>query len=247
MVTKYWELSAPDSLRGRAEWDGSVDLESLTCPIDPGHQRGGRRITDLGVLLTSKRITDFIWTWHWDCLIHDRVLGLFRDNGFTGFEVKPVVAHMKIRAKKRDWCDDNPGLRLEDVASVEIPKLWEVVVTGWAGIAPPESGVKLIESCPGCGYLEYQGFSDPSRLIDDMQWDGSDFFIVWPYPSFVFVTDRVAKIIRREKLTGAKLRAPETLEVYPPTIPLGRAGPGRLSYCMPEPRARELGEPLGIY
>lgn len=237
----FWHLASPESMRGLADWDDDMDLEQITCPLDEHHMRGGKRTTDLSILLTSKRITDFVWAW--ECIIQDRVLRMFREEGFTGFEVKPVKARMKIREKHPDPCDDNPGLKVEDAAQIEIPTLWELVVTGWAGVAPEESGIRLEKSCPGCGHLHYSGYDDASLLIDEKQWDGSDFFIVWPLPLFIFVTDRVARFIRKHKLTGARLQASETLQdTYPPGF-----SPGRLSYYMPEERAREIGEPLGIY
>jgi hypothetical protein len=83
-------------------------------------------------------------------------------------------------------------------------------------------------------------------LIDDQQWDGSDFFIVWPLPGYRFTIDRVARAIREHQFTGVQFTAPESLDfngrLFPQTL-----SPGRLSWWMPEPRARELGEPLGIY
>lgn len=244
MNSKFWHLDPPESLRGLAEWvDEEIEVETIYCTADPGDQRAGERLSNLSVLLTSKRITDFVWTWYSECLIQDRTLTLFREEGFTGFEVKPVKARMKVRAKHPDPCDDNPGLKAEDAAEMEIPTVWELVVTGWGGVAPPESGVRLAESCPTCGHLVYTSFENPSLLIDEEQWDGSDFFIVWPLPRFIFVTDRVARFIRKHKLTGVRLQAPETLR----RGPSGELSPGRLSHSMPEARARELGEPLGIY
>lgn len=239
----FWKLSKPDSVRGLAEWDDTVKFgEGIRCPVNPGHGRGGKRITDLSVLLTSKTIPDFVWTWYSDCLIQDHVLRFFREQGFTGFEVRPAHARMKIRAKHPDPCDDNPGLRAGEVAQLEIPTLWELVVTGWAGMAPPESGVRLAKLCPACNYREYSCFTDATKLIDESQWDGSDFFMVWPLPRYIFVTDRVAKAIRGRKLRGSQLKPSSRLEC-------GTSGlaPGRLSHWMPEDRARQLGEPLGIY
>ena len=242
MQQVFWELTGPESTRGLAEWDDSVKLEGpIYCSANPGHRHAGKRLTDLSVLLTSRRIPDFVWTWSSNCLIQDHVLRLFHEQGFSGYEVKPVKARMKVRAKEPDPCDDNPGLRAEVAAKIEIPTLWELVVTGWAGMAPPESGVRLIESCPACGLKGYSCFTDPSRLIDESQWDGSDFFIVWPLPNFIFVSARVARFIRRSRLLGAHLKQPSKLRCE------GILRGGRLSYRMPEPRARELGEPLGIY
>lgn len=243
MRDSFWKLSSPESLKGLAEWDDTVKYgEGVRCPVNPGHGRGGRRVTDLSVLLTSKTIPDFVWTWYSDCLIQDHVLRFFREQGFTGFDVRPAHAHMKIRAKQPDPCDDNPGLVAQEAARIEIPTLWELVITGWAGMARAESGVKITQHCPACSLTYYSCFTDPTRLIDESQWDGSDFFMVWPLPAFIFITDRVAQAIRRRRLRGAQIRALTTLRCHSASI-----SPGRLSDWMPERRARELGEPLGIY
>jgi hypothetical protein len=225
MITeRFWHLFSPESTKKLAEWvHGEVILESVRCPACEGHQRSGRRVSDLSVVLPGTTIDDFIWTWQSDCLIQDRALKLFQERGFTGFQVKPARARFK-RAE-----------------TGQAPTLWELVVTGWAGMAPAESGIRVKQRCPACGHTTYTGCAVPARLIDESQWDGSDFFIVCPLPKFKFVTSRVAESIREAELTGANLRPLRDMK------PTKGYGPGRLSYFMPERRARELGEPLGIY
>jgi hypothetical protein len=81
---------------------------------------------------------------------------------------------------------------------------------------------------------------NPKELIDPNLWDGSDFFMVWPMPGYVFVTDRLVTIILDHQLTGARCT---------PVSELGRTdgfSPGRLHYYMPQERARQLGGALGI-
>ena len=242
MANKFWSLTHPDTLRGMAEWDENVHLEGVKCPVTRTHNSGGRRATDLNVLLTSTRITDFVWTWYHECLIQDRVLTLFKEEGFTGFDVKPVKsARMKIKAKKPDPCDSNPGVKAADAAAVEIPNFWELLITGWGGVALEESGVRLKRSCQACGMKLYNGITNASLLVDEKNWDGSDFFIVWPYPKYIFVTARVASFIKKHKLTGARFQSLNDIEFF------DIAMPGRLSYYFPEERAKEIGEPLGIY
>lgn len=205
-----------------AEWADDMDYEStIICPISEGHQRAGKRSSNLSILLPEPPIEDFVWTWSSECLVQEHVLEIFEANNFTGFEAKPAKARFKHLI-------ENP------------PRLWELIITGWAGMAPPESGIKLVKSCPACGDLEYSGCTNIKKLIDTTQWDGSDFFIVWPLPKFVFVTERVAKIIRENHLSGAVFKSPAELDIS------DGFGPGRLSYWMPEKRAKELGEPLGI-
>lgn len=219
----FWELSKPDSTRKYAEWvDDEIETEQVICPVDPGHRRGGKRLTDLSVLLPRGTVQDLVWTWYSECLIQDHVLNLFRQEGFSGFEVKPAKARFK-------GSTDKP------------PRLWELVVTGWGGLARPESGIHRTRYCETCQSVRYSGIKDASQLIDENTWDGSDFFIVWPMPLFILISYRVADCIRDHRLSGVVLKPTEELRTVNDTI-----GGGRLSYWMPESRARELGEAAGI-
>ena len=205
---------------------GKSNWRVLDVLIEDGHRRGvaKRRLTDLTVALRGRGVEDFVWTWHSECLIQDHVLDFFRTSGFSGFDVKPVKAKFKRAA------NDDP------------PRLWELIVTGWAGMASPESGVELTKQCRECGLLRYSRCTNPGRLIDISQWDGSDFFMVWPLTRFVFVTDRVAAVVRKNKLSGVVLEKPADMQFgMSPGF-----GPGRLSDRMPEDRARQLGSSLGI-
>jgi hypothetical protein len=198
-------------------------VESVSCPLMPGHGRTGRRLTPLSVTLRRQPTEDFVWTWYSECLVTQKVVDLFRSEGFTGYDLQPVTARLQSKAG---------GLSSQ---------LRELVVTGWAGIARRESGVVLVEECSGCGLKRYSCFNSPEFLIDSSNWDGTDFFMVWPLPKFIFVTDRVAAAVGKANLRGARLVPLHQLHCE------GTLGGGRLSYWMPEERAHELGDPLGIY
>ena len=224
----FFHLHYPESTVKLAEWThDEMELEAVFCDKVPGHRHSGRRLTDLSVTLPRRPVDDFVWTWYRECLVTQRTLDLFRDHGFTGFDVKPVKA------------------RFSRPCAHELPVLWELVVTGWGGVAPPESGVKLITSCDVCKYKKYSACQSLDELFDPSQWDGSDFFFVWPLPKFIWVTERVAQCIRKHKLKGVRLRPPEQVVFRKSEIGFG-FGPGRLSYRLPEARAKALGEALGI-
>jgi len=213
----FYELSAPygdetyelygrpewERIYRRAEWADSVKLESIICPLYPGHRRAGRRLTDLTIILPSPRVGDFVWTWYSDCLITDWVLELFQRAGFTGFEVRPVTVERVKRLGKEG---------LED-----IPRLWELVVTGRGGDARPESGIRVIYRCEACGLVEYSSYRN-GILVDEDQWDGSDFFTVNGYPKFILVTERVKDLIIAHRLTNCALIPAEKLR-WPKTVP----------------------------
>jgi hypothetical protein len=103
------------------------------------------------------------------------------------------------------------------------------------------AGVTVAKSCPACHHRTY-AIAEPSRLIDPAAWDGSDLFIVWPLPRFRFASERLANILREEKITGVKLTPAVD-------IPLKRgngATRGRLLDWMPAGQAHALGDRLGI-
>lgn len=221
-----------------AERDQSAHLEDVTCPVNDGHQRRGARIGNLIVKLPQKR-GDIVWTWLSNMLINDRVKQLIERANFTGYELKPVTISGILKKKKS---------KLPQSENEHLPSYWEVVITGWAGMAPPESGIELLESksCKHCGLLVYSHFEDTSHLIDIAQWDGSDFFMVWPLPKYIFVTERVANFIKEHNLKDCNLIPVEKIPRGDKDL-FNALSPGRLSHSMPEDRAHLLGDPLGIF
>jgi len=213
-------------------WDADkIHLGTTICPLDSSHQGADRVLVDLHVILPSVRIADVCWTFLSECLITDRVAELLSRESMTGYYLAPVTV---------------TGVKKKSDRDKELPRLWELRILGWAGMADKASGVTLSYNCPGCGYFRYKGYSDSSKLIVPEQWDGSDFFMVWPLPRYIMVSERVRELFLKEKLTGAEIIPVEQLGS------MMRDGdetlsPGRLRDWMPEERARLLGEPLGIY
>jgi len=190
---KFWKLVSPRNKRLLAERTKDVmHLGTVICPANSGHQRAGRRIGKLSVDLPRDFERDFIWTWHSDCLLTKRAVDVLRKNRVTGFETLPITARFKQ-------------------SLVKPPELFELRVIGWAGIAPLSSGVRLVEHCEHYGHLVYSGFKDPTKLFDPGLWDGSDFFMIWPLPRFIFLTERAKNVIERAGLEGAILVPAEKL------------------------------------
>ncbi len=215
-------LSSPESTYGSAWYvDKEVIGQTIRCSVNPNHIHGGKRQSDLSILLTARIIKSFIWTWYSDCILPEETYQWFLDMKFTGFTVRPVKARMKRKPPE----------------PVIIPPLWELVLTGWGGIAPEESGVRLREYCPYCKRVIYTGFQNPTTLFDEKQWDGSDIFMIWPLPGYVFITERVADAIKKKKMTGCRVL---------PLADIGTAdslGPGLLSYYFSIEKIRELNIP----
>jgi len=241
MSEKFWVLESP---RVRlAKWDtGNVwkKRDSPISELDSGRDEytgfGGpsNRLLDLRVVLKSREVQDFVWTIP-DCLIRSRVLDMFHEQNFTGFQVRHVRARLDTSLKSGDSAD-------EAVPGAHVQGLWELVVTGWGGVATPESGVTRI---PNTNI--WQGCPDWSKIVDIDAWDGSDFFIVWPFGFVRLVSDRVATFIKEQKLAGVKLVSPEACTRWYKQSKLNQATPMRLRDHLPDERAREIGEPLGIY
>ncbi len=181
------------------------------------------RLGDLSVIVSPLAVKDFTWTWLSDILVSQEVLDLFEKYCVTGFEARRARTSFRKNIK------------------VPAPALFELVVTGWGGFAAPAAGVSLVESCSACGHKVY-AIAEPSHLIDAGAWDGSDFFIVWPLPRYRFVSDRLAGILRQERISGIKL-------VPAPEIDMdrgARVSPGVPALFMPESRVRELDQRFGI-
>jgi len=209
------------------DYDAIIGEEKIPCPLDPGHPgTGKRRINNLVAKLRSLKVRDVMNTWHSDYLITDRVAAMFKEQGFTGYELK----HVDVRLPNTDR-----------FLGITPPVLWEFKVTGWGGIAPETSGIKPAVICPECCYTHYTPLLHPEYLIDESQWDGSDFFFVWPLPKFIFITERVKDFVKAKKLKGVDIIPVEQLK-------LGKDGfgPGKLRNFMDREKARQLGGHLGI-
>jgi hypothetical protein len=182
-------------LFGRAEWAEGVELESIKCPIHPGHQRGGRRIGPLILKPSGRGLGDFNWTSLSECVITDRVRTLLTEAGFTGFETREVYIATSNRLTRR----------------ARAGPLWELVVTGLGGDADAKSGIRHLYTCRHCGMKRYSSFRN-GILIDERSWDGSDFFTVNGYPRFTLVTESVKRLVQDKALTNCALVRSEELQ-----------------------------------
>jgi len=193
----FWNLTDPDSERRLADApeDEEIRFREVHCPVEPKDHFGVRdRISPLSVVLPNLKPQDFVWTWAGECLVQEGVLQLFRSERFTGYEATPVQRVEFAHLLKKP------------------PKLWEIVVKGSGGMASPESGIRIVKVCPGCGLTDYSRITRPTKLIDERRWDGTDFFRVEPVEGFIFVTDRVIRTLRINAITGWKARPLEEMQ-----------------------------------
>jgi len=157
----------------------------IKCPVYDGHQRGTRnKDMNLSIEVKRKKLGDFVSTVYSDWLINDNVVELFQKNNLTGYKLKPV-----------------------NVCNMELAyNLWELVVIGKGGEAHPDSGIVKTYQCEYCNNVNYRAFKNGIGIIvDENNWDGSDFFTITAYPKFVLVNEKVKSIIENNKLKGVKL------------------------------------------
>jgi hypothetical protein len=89
MTPRFWLLGWAFNRQGVvAKYE---DFERVTCPMNKGHSRPGKRI---GMLSVSGAPTvvkrDFVWVWGPEVLVSQRMLDIFDKHRVIGFEVKPV-------------------------------------------------------------------------------------------------------------------------------------------------------------
>ena len=180
----FYDLITPKKF---VELSEGNDWEGIVCPKNSGHQRAGERITKLHIHCVSTRVVDFSKTILSDFVITDHALEVLRQAGLTGFEVKNLVICSNPRIKNQR----------------EIPKLWEFVVTGKAGNAHPDSGIVVKWKCDACGIIRYSAY-EHGLIVDETNYDGSDFCTITEYPKHVLVSERAKTIIEQNGLTNAQ-------------------------------------------
>jgi len=158
--------------------------------------------------------------------VHGELLAEFEKKRISGYRTRPATVRFKDGYESKDYA--------------------ELVVVGWAGVARPESGIRLLEICPCCHLRRYSGLENAELAIDWSQWSGEDFFVLWPLMDRTLITPRVAELLKLQKVKSYRLaslamwenrKLPESLRGF--TIP-------RISVCMPEDVARRIGGSSGL-
>jgi len=219
-MAEYFRLEQPASTTPLAELIATAaDWEISVCPTaDFLHYDGHRLKSNLTVKVSHNRKNELlIWVWVRGCLIHEKLIAELHAMGATGYRLKPGSVRFRDGSVSNEYR--------------------ELVVTGWGGVASPESGLKPVERCLDCHYVRYGFLPQPEKLMDWSQWTGEDFFVIWPIGT-MFITGRVADLLGRLKTRSYTLERPSR-SWGGPTV-------GRLSASMPEDLALKYGEPLGI-
>ncbi len=219
MYEIFW--LAPDvKFEDRLVYTGMTSHVEL-CPLNEGlpSQHASRRRWDrpLKVIGPVRPLTDFEWTVYGDLVVSKNIVSLFQASGFTGADFQPV----------------------EIFTTTQTPigrEAFEIRVKGWGGFAPKESGIRVLEECPVCKRRVFSGYTERDNLFHFESWDGSDFFIIWPLPRYIFVTGRVRDAILKSHYTGVRLCRLAEL----PTPISGKLGPGNLLDWFDETKVAEI-------
>jgi len=217
VTNDFFILAAPKSNAVRADWTKAKNpVKHIGCWRDPNHARGGERIGDLDLTLSKPpSAKSLVWTWYGELLATQEAVATLKMAGVTGFDVRPSILRIAGRGSSSEL-------------------LQELIVTGWGGLAPAESGVRRLEHCSCCGLSVFSCFETANLLLDRAQWDGSDFFFVWPAPRFVFVTRKVIEVLERAAISGWCAEAPATVTCA------SQLTPGPLSQWLPPERVASL-------
>lgn len=151
------------------------------------------------VNLSYADLLDFIWPTPWTILLSPRAAKAMETSGLEGFEIAPV-GFLEVEAREQ---------------VVPIKELFELIVTGEGGTAAADSGISVVERCYRCGFVEYSPFSDGLR-VDPAQWDGSDFFLLEEYPTYVLASDRARRFLEESGLTNVAFLDARTLPFVGP-------------------------------
>jgi hypothetical protein len=198
----------------------------MRCPLNGEHRGLGARIGPLHQFVDHNDRSEQI-VWGFDVAIHQEVVERFEREGFTGFRTNS--AHVT-------FADGSTS-----------DEYREFIVTGWGGVAPPESGVHLVENCLGCGRRTYSAITNFDRVSDRSQWSDEDFFIVFPFGTpYRFCTERAEKWLRASDIKSFSISIPfEAEKRWPFKMDAGFLR-GPISEALPMELVLKYGKSLGL-
>ena len=223
-MIEYFHLFYPESQRLLGS-DSANPYAVTLCPV--ADHRSVRRVREAAIEVShSKRDQLMIWLVSGEVAVHRTVLLEMENQRVSGYRSRPATVQFRDGSVSTDYS--------------------EIIVTGWAGVAPVESGIRLVEECPGCHRKRYSGLQDSDKVIDWTQWTGDDFFIVWPLPKYILITKRIVDILTAMNVKSYRLGGLRRYENR--NIPVSRQGFAvpPLSNFMPEDLALQYGGRLGL-
>jgi hypothetical protein len=220
-VTDYFTLERPkDGLIASYAKDVPIWADGPPCSLSRSHLNMIRVSNITLEVKHNRRDEKLIASVYPERLIHASLADELASHKLTGYRLRPAAVRFRDGKVSEDY--------------------FELIVTGWAGVARPESGIHLVEGCAGCDYKKYSPLKKANQLIDWAQWTGDDFFIIWPLPAWILITQRVVDLLEKVKIKSYRLGSLRDIPSYM------NMTVGRLSDYMPEDVAQKVGRPLGL-
>ena len=212
----FW-LDASIKFLDRLLYTSFMKMKTSLCSKNPEHAARSRWPRLLKVIGPVRPKTDFEWTVYRDLLVSREIADAFLAEGFSGMKARPVEYYSTTETPfGRDSC--------------------ELYATGWGGVAPPESGIHVVEECSACDHKVFAGYSSPEKVFNIDGWDGSDVFITWPLPRYIMVTARVHDFILGREYSGVTVRPLAEL----PEVVAGTLSPGSLRDWFDDARVKDI-------
>ena len=216
-MSRIYQLEADISWKDHLLYAEGMKLDTVLCAHDPRHTTRHRWNKPLKVVGPVIPGTDFEWTVYLDLIVNREIVESLKNMGFSGMRFLPVEFYTTTQT---------PFGR----------EAYELNVTGWGGTALPASGIRVLNECPACKRQVFSEFANPSKLFNFDEWDGSDFFIIWPMPRFIMITGRVRDHILEKGYSGVKITPVDRLQ----KSIAGGFTPGHIGDWFDERRAKEI-------
>ena len=138
---KLFRLQAPSDERLLARV--TFTSERIVCPRNSGHQRAGRRLSDLSAnVVSSAALRDVIFGWTPVYLARTSVLDALHAASLTGFVIRP--ARLSVEGGKQ------AGVGYAELA-----------ITGFGGCGIACASMHLVDYCEHCGMVKLAYAGDP--------------------------------------------------------------------------------------
>jgi hypothetical protein len=184
-------------------YHSSSKLKTVLCDFNPSHAARELWVKPLSIVLNRPPL-DFEFSVYGDILVSEAVRNEFINHSISGVEWREVTVFNTSDIERSDC------------------SVWEMVIVGWGGVASPESGIVEIERCEACGRSVFSGYKLPRRILNLVDWDGTDVFAIWPLPRYVLCVGSVACFLEERSFSGIQVRSLDHL----PEVVAGTLSPG---------------------
>lgn len=195
----FWIISKDYGFRRAGLWDDETGHYEphRVCPLDPGHGFAVRRwrpakfreepASDVEPQLD--RNLDAYSTPRGSLVFKRGVFAALEEAELTGWLMNPATVSFA-----------------NGTVSYDFGELW---INGFGGVAGSSAGCRLQWRCRACGQRSYQDGIIRGEAVQQARWDGSDFFIIWPFLNFPICTDRAKEILERFRVDKINFKKPE--------------------------------------